>query len=148
MKIPPPAPRQIDGPRNRDDVDPTIRKAAEGLESIFMNQMMDAMRGTVGESEFSMENSATKIYRGMLDTEVSQRAAKTNSIGLADQIIAYLEQRGYNGNKASAHGRPKPLAPLPAAPPPAIDKEVGREERVKNTGGTTAGERTGGTDAS
>jgi Rod binding domain-containing protein len=121
-----------------------IRKAAEGLESVFMNTMMQAMRGTVSESEFSMENSATKIYRGMLDSEVSERAARTNSIGLADQIIAYLEQRGYTGNTGPVHGRPKPLAPQPAAPPPAIETE----ERVKNTGGTTAGERTGGTDAS
>lgn len=123
-----PADRQVSAgarSRNRDDVDPTIRKAAEGLEAMFVNTMMQAMRNTVEESEFSLENPATKIYRGMLDSEVSNQAARTNSIGLADQIIAYLEQRGYTGNKAPVHGRPKPGAESkPLAVEPKVDKKV------------------------
>jgi Rod binding domain-containing protein len=118
--------------RSRDDVDPQIRKAAEGLESMFMNQMMQAMRNTVQESEFSLENPATKIYRGMLDSEISQQAARTNSIGLADQIIAYLEQRGYTGNKAPRTGSVAPLAGS-AAKSPAVT-----EHAKKRTGGTDA----------
>ena len=108
MKISPLSPPP--GPRQRADVDPQIREAAEGLEAMFLNTMMQAMRGTVEPSELSLENSATKIYRSMLDSEVAQQTARTNSVGLADQIIAYLEQRGYNGGKASVHGRTKPVA--------------------------------------
>ena len=114
----------VDGPRpakrSREDVDPQIRQAAEGLEAMFVNNMLTAMRGTVQESEYSLENPATKIYRGMLDSEIAGMTARTNSIGLADQIIAYLEQRGYNGKQAPIHGRTKPEA----GSPPSEDPEV------------------------
>ena len=146
MKISPLAPlpedRQISGAgvkRSREDVDPTIRKAAEGLESMFMNTMMQAMRNTVQDSEFSMENQATKIYRGMLDSEISQTAARTNSIGLADQIIAYLEQRGYTGSQGSVHGGSKPVAAPESHSVKAAPSSPTRDAE---------GDRTGGTDAS
>ncbi len=125
MKVPPLSPpttgvlRQdsdgrVNGKRSRENVDPQIRAAAEGLEAMFLNTMMTAMRNTVQESELSLENPATKIYRGMLDNEVAQQTARNNSVGLADQIIAYLEQRGYNSGKAEVHGRTKPVAETPA----------------------------------
>ena len=89
-------------PKSRDDIDPEIRKAAEGLESLFMDTMFRTMRGTVQKSELSLENSATGIYRGMLDSEIAKTSAKQNSIGLADQIVAYLESRGYNNSSSQA----------------------------------------------
>jgi Rod binding domain-containing protein len=66
-----------------------MRKAAEGLETIFTSEMVKAMRGTVEKSEFSLANSATDIYQGMLDQEYSEIAAKQNSLGLSQQIIDY-----------------------------------------------------------
>lgn len=129
MKVPPLSPplagnpsQGVDGAekparRNRADVDPQIREAAEGLEAMFLNTMLTAMRGTVQESEYSLENPATKIYRGMLDQEIAGKTARNNSVGLADQIIAYLEQRGYNGSQAPIHGRSKPAAASPPEPP-------------------------------
>jgi Rod binding domain-containing protein len=99
-------------------VDPQIRAAAEGMEAMFLNTMIKAMRGTVPQSEYSLENPATKIYRGMLDQEIAARTARNNSVGLADQIVAYLEQRGYNGSQASIHGRTKPEAGSPPISPP------------------------------
>jgi Rod binding domain-containing protein len=109
------------GPKSRMDVDPQVRQAAEGLEAMFLNTMLTAMRGTVQESEYSLENPATKIYRGMLDQEVASQTARNNSVGLADQIVAYLEQRGYNGSQAPIHGRTKPEA---GSPPPSSQNEV------------------------
>lgn len=109
--------------RSREDVDPQIRAAAEGLEAMFLNTMLTAMRGTVQESEYSLENPATKIYRGMLDQEVASQTARNNSVGLADQIIAYLEQRGYNSNQAPVSGRTKPEA---GSPPPSPSKTMAK----------------------
>lgn len=137
---PPPPPRQ------RADVDPQIREAAEGLEAMFLNTMMQAMRGTVEPSELSLENSATKIYRSMLDAEVAQQTARTNSVGLADQIIAYLEQRSYNGGKAPVHGRTKPVADPaaqaanPASAPVTKPAQTNVQDRsiASSTGGTDA----------
>lgn len=124
--------------RSRENVDPQIREAAEGLEAMFLNTMMQAMRNTVQESELSLENPATKIYRGMLDSEVAQQTARNNSVGLADQIIAYLEQRGYNSNKAPIHGRTKPVADsdrngVSTVPAGNAKKDIPSEVR---TGGT------------
>jgi Rod binding domain-containing protein len=80
-----------------------MRKAAEGLESVFAQQMMKTMRETVEPSEFSLHNSASDIYQGMLDEEYSDMAAKTNSLGLSNQILDYwLREKGspqYNSHK-------------------------------------------------
>jgi len=71
------------------NVSSEMRKAAEGLESVFTTQMMKAMRATVEPSEFSLHNSASDIYQGMLDEEYSDIASHTNSLGLSEQIIDY-----------------------------------------------------------
>lgn len=139
MKIPPPSPPILapemrqPAVRRREDVDPKIREAAEGLEAIFLNTMLQAMRGTVESSELSLENSATKLYRGMLDAEVAESTARNNSVGLVDQIIAYLDQRSYTNTKVSPQGRMKPVAD-PA--PPSVSS-VSKEVR---TGGTDESE--------
>lgn len=80
---------------DRSRVDPQIVKAAEGLESLFLDQMMQVMRKGVERSELSLDNSASDIYRGMLDTEYSKIAAHTGGVGLADQIIEYLQSTQY-----------------------------------------------------
>jgi len=91
MKLPPQAPKiqaenqRIDDPR----ISPEMRKAAEGLESIFTSEMMKAMRGTVEKSEFSLHNTASDVYEGMLDQEYAEISARQNSIGLSGQIIDY-----------------------------------------------------------
>ena len=66
-----------------------MRKAAEGLEATFAANMMKVMRETVEPSEFSLHNSASDIYQGMLDQEYSDIAAHQNSLGLSGQIIDY-----------------------------------------------------------
>ena len=43
-----------------------------------------------------LESPATEIYRSLLDTEFSNTASHSASIGLAEQIIAYLDQSHYN----------------------------------------------------
>ncbi len=87
-QVPPsPAPRQqkID----MDKVDPEMRKAAEGLEATFTAEMMKAMRTTVEPSEFSLHNTASDIYQGMLDQEYADSSAHNNSLGLSEQIVDY-----------------------------------------------------------
>ncbi len=94
-------------PQHRD-VPPEMRKAAEGLEAVFTAKMMAAMRETVEPSEFSLQNSASGIYQGMLDQEYSDAAAKQNSLGLSEQIIDYWLRDKANSpninNKDSVQG--------------------------------------------
>jgi Rod binding domain-containing protein len=97
MKLPqtPPLKSGLKSPNQKIDaqsdsrITPQMRKAAEGLEAVFTQEMVKAMRGTVEESEFSLHNSATDLYQGMLDEEYSDIAAKQNSLGLSNQIIDY-----------------------------------------------------------
>ncbi|MGK5082219.1 rod-binding protein [Bdellovibrionota bacterium FG-1] len=81
---------------DRDKVDPGLRQAAEGMEAMFLNYMMKVMRETVPKNDMDLESPATAIYRGMQDSEYAQKAAHNGGIGLADQLIAYLEGQRYN----------------------------------------------------
>ena len=66
------------------------------MEAMFLDYMMKVMRETVPKGEMDLENPATGIYRGMLDSELAQKAVKSGGIGLADQVIAYLDSQRYN----------------------------------------------------
>ena len=80
---------------DRSKVDPTTLKAAEGMEAMFLDYMMKVMRETVPKNDLDLESPATNIYRGMMDSETAQRAAHAGGVGLADQIVAYLESQRY-----------------------------------------------------
>lgn len=77
-------------------VDPEVLKAAQGMEAMFLDYMMKVMRQTVPKNEMNLESPATEVYRSMLDSETAQRAARGVGIGLADQIIAYLQPESYH----------------------------------------------------
>jgi len=96
-----------------------MRKAAQGLETIFTAEMMKAMRGTVEKSEFSLHNSASDIYEGMLDQEYAETSARQNAIGLSDQIIDYW---------------------LRSQPDPKYNEMRGPERASVRTGGTHEGQ--------
>jgi flagellar protein FlgJ len=81
---------------DRSKADPEIVKAAEGMEAMFLDYMMKVMRETVPKNEMDMENPATAIYRGMMDSEMAQKAAHNGGTGLANQLIAYLDSQRYN----------------------------------------------------
>lgn len=81
---------------DRSKVDPSLLKAAEGMEAMFIDYMMQVMRQSVPENGFGLDSSASKIYQGLLDTEYAQMAAKQGGVGLAEQIIAYLSEQRYN----------------------------------------------------
>ena len=115
---------------DRSKVDPQLLEAAEGMEAMFLDYMMKVMRQTVPKSDMDLESAATEIYRGMMDSETAQRAAKQGGIGIADQIIAYMESQSYTGKTG------------PQAPGAA--KEVQTKEGLnKATPSSTGGTREG-----
>ena len=89
---------------DRSKVDPQIVRAAEGMEAMFLDYMMNVMRQTVPKNELDLESPATGIYRQMLDSEYAQKAVRTGGVGLAEQIIAYLDSRRYT--LPQGHGAP------------------------------------------
>lgn len=110
---------------DKSKVDPGILKAAEGMEAMFLDYMMKVMRQTVPKNEMDLDSPATEIYRGMLDTETAQRAAHSGGIGLADQIIAYLQPQGYYLSQGEQF-------------PPMDQRNVSSDDR--RTGGTNEGQ--------
>lgn len=91
-------------PIDRNRIDPEMRKAAEGMEAVFLDYMFKTMRETVPQNEMDLENKGSQIYRSLLDSEHAERIARNGGIGLADQIIAYLQQQSYNSRQG--HGVP------------------------------------------
>ena len=80
---------------DKTKVDPEMLKAAQGMEAMFIDYLMQTMRHTVPKNEMDMENHATEIYRSMMDSETAQKAARAGGVGLADQIVAYMESQRY-----------------------------------------------------
>ncbi|OFZ80588.1 MAG: hypothetical protein A3K03_04595 [Bdellovibrionales bacterium RIFOXYD1_FULL_44_7] len=80
---------------DKNRVDPQVLKAAEGMEAMFLDYLMKVMRQTVPKNDMDLESPATHIYTSMLDSEVAQKAARAGGVGLADQIVAYLESQRY-----------------------------------------------------
>ena len=89
---------------DRSKVSPEVLKAAEGMEAMFLDYLMKVMRETVPKNDMDLESPATNIYRGMMDSEIAQKAAHRGGIGLAEQIIAYLESNRYHPSQG--HGAP------------------------------------------
>jgi len=81
---------------DKTKVDPQLRNAAEGMEAMFLDFLMQTMRNTVPQSDMSLDTPASRMYTSMLDNEMSQKAARAGGVGLAEQIIAYMESQRYN----------------------------------------------------
>lgn len=105
--------------------DHPLRQAAEGMEANFFKEMLRNMRKTVKESP-EMENSrGYQIFRGMLDDQYAEMAAKTQGIGLAELIIKQVLEM-------QQQQVPLSKAPAPAAgnPAPELNKSdaIGKEK--------------------
>ena len=107
---------------DRSKVDPQLLKAAEGMESMFLDHLMQTMRKTIQDHPLDLDNHASRMYRSMLDTETAKTAARTGGVGISDLIIAYMQAPRYNVSEGNNN------------PPPA--QKSGAEFR---TGGTDEG---------
>ena len=106
-------------PPKYEGKDPAIVEAAQGMEAMFLDYMLKVMRQTVPKNEMDLESGATEIYRSMLDSEVAERAARTQGVGLADQLIDYLDSSRYTEIRkpiAGAHVLPQSKRPKGSEP--------------------------------
>ena len=60
------------------------------MESIFIGNMLDAMRKTINESDFFGKSIAKDIFRDMLYDEYAKVMARSDQLGLARQIYDQL----------------------------------------------------------
>lgn len=67
-----------------------LKDACKGFESMFIQMMWKEMRKTVPENSLFGEFDGEKIFRDMLDTEMSDRMSEAGGLGLADVMYKQL----------------------------------------------------------
>jgi flagellar protein FlgJ len=105
------------------DSEKNIRKVAQEFESLFLNEMLKAMRSAnevFAEGNF-MNSNESKTYQDMHDQQLSVTLSNNqNGIGLADVLVRQMSQL------KDAGSRPNPFAqvdqPAPSAPSKPLAK--------------------------
>lgn len=89
-------------PKAKPAHDPALVKAAKAFESIFLHQMIGAMRSSsMGEGIF--DSSATEQFRDMADTKTAESMAETGKFGVAELL---LQQFGARATAPSLSAKP------------------------------------------
>jgi flagellar protein FlgJ len=95
------------------------RQAALQFEAMFMNMLMKSMREALPNSD-PLASSASKMYTGMLDSELAQKLAG-KGLGLADVMVRQLERKSASPAAGSAA---TPAAAAATAAPAITRKSV------------------------
>lgn len=69
--------------------DPTLKKAAEAFEAIFLRQMIGAMRSS-SLAEGMFDSSASEQFRDMADARTADQMSRTGSFGIAEMLLKQL----------------------------------------------------------
>src|SRR5690625_3494972 len=77
-----------------------LRAAVSEFESLFIHEMLSAMRKTVPEDGLIPTNTAENIFEDMLDEEIAKMSSQAGGIGLAEMLYQQLA--------ADAYGRQQP----------------------------------------
>jgi len=79
--------------RSASAPDPSLKKAAEGFEAVFLRQVIGSMRqAKLGEDLFG--SAATDTYRELSDKQMADNLASTGSLGIAALVEAQLSRKG------------------------------------------------------
>jgi flagellar protein FlgJ len=70
--------------------DKKLLDACYGMETLFIENLFDAMRKTVNESDFFGQSLAKDIFSDMLYSEYAKLSARSDQFGLAKQIYEQL----------------------------------------------------------
>jgi len=64
------------------------------FEAIFLQQMMEAMRKTIPESDLLPKGYADGMYEGMMDQAIAKSGSKQAPLGLALNMYRQLQESG------------------------------------------------------
>ncbi|CAD5109253.1 flagellar assembly peptidoglycan hydrolase FlgJ [Zestomonas carbonaria] len=127
------------------DSESNLRKVAQEFESLFLNQMLKAMRSAnevFAEGNF-MNSNETKMYQDMHDQQLAISMSRDKGMGLADVLVRQMSQL----KKGSS--RPNPFAqtgdnsvakadkPLPAVDSARDDSKLINQRRLALPGKLT-----------
>ena len=102
-----------------------LKKATEGIEGLFMKDLLASMRrGTPKGGLMGEDGTASKIYKDMFDQTMADNLSKSGALGigkvlyrqLSKQVLAHLE----HGQRSAAVERTKPPVAAPPLDPTGI----------------------------
>lgn len=77
----------------RREADAELKKVAQQLEGVFIEQLMKAMRSTVPEGDLGRGGAGEDIFTGLMDQQVSDAAAARGHGGLSAAIYRQMRAR-------------------------------------------------------
>jgi peptidoglycan hydrolase FlgJ len=69
---------------------PELKKVSKQFESVFINQIVQAMRKTVVKGGLVPESNAERIYQNLLDAEYAQNMSESEQIGISNLVYEHL----------------------------------------------------------
>ncbi|MDO8891444.1 MAG: flagellar assembly peptidoglycan hydrolase FlgJ [Sulfurimicrobium sp.] len=78
------------------------RAAAQQFEALFLNMMLKSMREATPQDGL-FDDSNTRLYTGMLDSQLAQSLSKGKGIGLADMLVRQMQIQGVIPNNLQAN---------------------------------------------
>jgi len=73
--------------------DKELQEAAKQMEAMFIYQMYSQMRKTVDKGGLFEQSMGEEIFTGMLDYEISSKAAERGKLGLAEMIYQQFARK-------------------------------------------------------
>jgi peptidoglycan hydrolase FlgJ len=84
-------PTTAQAPKSNEDA--KLRAVSKQFESIFVNQLVNAMRQTVNkEGGFLPEGPGEKVWQSMLDSEYAGKIADSNQLGFSNMVYEQLKR--------------------------------------------------------
>jgi flagellar protein FlgJ len=68
----------------------SLRESSRQLESLFVMEMLKAMRKTIPEGGLFEKSTSTEIYQEMLDMETAKATVAGPGLGIADAIYRQM----------------------------------------------------------
>lgn len=70
-----------------------LKEACKDFESLFVKQMLDAMRKTVGKGSLIKRNQGEEIFEDMLYDEYAKKMTETSRLGVGKMMYDQLSRQ-------------------------------------------------------
>jgi len=80
--------------RQKNRESPTLNRACQDFEALFLHELFKGMRATGIEGGLVEKGNEQEIFQDLLDTEVANTAAAQNTLGIARSLMRQFEGRG------------------------------------------------------
>jgi len=90
-----------------DQVDPELKKAAEGFEAVFLHTLLKQMRASsdvLAPEDNPLSSANQDVFRDMHDQQLGAIMAKRGTLGIAEMLAKQLGPKGKNSIEEAVSG--------------------------------------------